>query len=133
VGGDRAEDLGYKRRMNSQARLEAIDDFWTREFALYLHEHRNPLNRMTHMVGVPLLIFTAVLGLWLQSWTLLVGGQVVGWAIQVAGHRIEGNKPALLKRPISFLMGPLMVFIEFLEPLGLHPRFVRRAREAVGL
>ena len=119
--------------MTSQARLEAIDDFWTREFALYLHEHRNPLNRMTHMVGVPLLIFTAVLGLWLPSWSLLVGGQVVGWAIQVAGHRIEGNKPALLKRPISFLMGPLMVFVEFIEMLGLHPRFARRAREAVGL
>lgn len=119
--------------MTSKANIEAIDEFWTREFALYLHEHRHPLNRMTHMVGVPLLIVTAALGLWLPSWSLLVAGQVVGWAIQIAGHRIEGNRPALLKRPISFLMGPLMVLIEFLELLGLHPRFARRAREAVGL
>lgn len=118
--------------MTSKARIEAIDEFWTREFALYLFEHRHPLNRMTHMVGVPLLIVTAVLGLWLPSMGLLIGGQVVGWAIQVAGHRIEGNRPALLKRPISFLMGPLMVFMELLELLGVHPRFVRRAREVVG-
>lgn len=117
----------------ARGRIEALDDFWAREFALYLNEHRHPLNRMTHMVGVPLLVITALLGLWLPSLPVLLGGQVVGWAIQVAGHRIEGNKPALLKRPISFLMGPLMVFIEFLEPLGVHPRFVRRAREAVGL
>lgn len=117
----------------AQARIEAIDEFWTREFALYLHEHRHPLNRMTHMVGVPLLLVTLALGLLWSDWLLVVGGQVVGWAIQVAGHRIEGNRPALLKRPISFLMGPLMVLIEFLAPLGLHPRFVRRAREAVGL
>lgn len=117
----------------AKARIEAIDEFWAREFALYLHEHRHPLNRMTHMVGVPLLLVTLGLGLWLPSWGILLGGQVVGWAIQIAGHRIEGNRPALLKRPISFLMGPLMVLIEFLEPLGVHPRFVRRAREAVGV
>lgn len=119
--------------MAKAAHLEAIDEFWTREFALYLYEHRHPLNRMTHMVGVPIILVSLGLAIWWQSWSLLVAGQVVGWAIQVAGHRIEGNRPALLKRPISFLMGPLMVLIEFLEPLGVHPRFVRRAREAVGL
>jgi uncharacterized membrane protein YGL010W len=60
-------------------------------------------------------------------------GQLVGWAIQIAGHRIEGNRPALLKRPISFLMGPLMVLVEFAEHFGLRFGFARRAREAVGL
>jgi hypothetical protein len=98
------------------AHIAALSDFWTREFAFYLHEHRNPLNRLTHMFGVPLLIVTGVLGLWWNNWALLVGGQVVGWAIQIAGHRIEGNRPALLKRPISFLMGP-----------ADGPRRVRRA------
>lgn len=115
------------------AHIEALSSFWTREFAYYLHEHRNPLNRMTHMVGVPLLLVTAALGLWRHDWALLVGGQIVGWAVQIAGHRFEGNRPALLKRPISFLMGPLMVLVEFAELLGLHFRFARRAREAVGL
>ena len=118
---------------NAPPHIAALSDFWTREFAFYLHEHRNPLNRLTHMFGVPLLIVTAALGLWWNDWSLLVGGQVVGWAIQIAGHKIEGNRPALLKRPISFLMGLLMVLVEFAEHLGLHFGFARRAREAVGL
>ncbi len=115
------------------AHIAALSDFWTREFAFYLYEHRHPLNRLTHMVGVPLLLGTAVVGLWQQDWALLLGGQLVGWAFQIAGHRIEGNRPALLKRPISFVMGPLMVLVEFAEHLGLRFRFARRAREAVGL
>jgi hypothetical protein len=115
------------------AHLAALSHFWTREFAYYLHEHRNPLNRLTHMVGVPIIVITAVLGLAWQSWPLFIGGEIVGWAFQIAGHRIEGNRPALLKRPISFLMGPLMVLVEAAEHLGLHFGFARRAREAVGL
>lgn len=115
------------------AHIEALSGFWTREFAYYLHEHRHPLNRVTHMFGVPLLLVTGVIGLWQQNWPLFIGGQVVGWAFQLAGHRIEGNRPALLKRPISFVMGPLMVLVEFAERLGLHFAFARRAREALGL
>lgn len=115
------------------AHIDAISSFWTREFAHYLNEHRHPLNRMTHMVGVPLLLVTGFIGLYQHDWTLLIGGQLVGWAIQIAGHRIEGNRPALLKRPISFLMGPLMVLVEYAELMGLHFRFARRAREVIGL
>ncbi len=119
--------------MTTPAHLAALSGFWTREFALYLHEHRHPLNRLTHMFGVPLLLVTALVGLWRGDWTMVVVGQIVGWAIQIAGHRIEGNRPALLKRPISFLMGPLMVLIECAEAIGLHFGFARRAREAVGV
>ena len=115
------------------AQIDALSSFWTREFAHYLNEHRNPLNRATHMVGVPLLLATAIVGLCQQNWTMAVVGQLVGWTIQIAGHRIEGNRPALLKRPISFLMGALMVLVEFAELLGLHFGFARRAREAIGL
>jgi hypothetical protein len=118
---------------STPAHLDALSGFWTREFAYYLHEHRNPLNRLTHMVGVPLLLVTAAVGLAQHNWALLIFGQVIGWAFQIAGHRIEGNRPALLKRPISFVMGPQMLLVEFAERLGLHFGFARRAREAVGV
>ena len=117
--------------MSDVERLRAIDDFWTRQFAFYLREHQHPLNRATHFVGIPLLIGTAVVGLATWNPWLIVGGQVVGWAIQILGHRIEGNKPALLKRPISLLMGPIMVLVEMVEAIGIHPAFARRAREAL--
>jgi uncharacterized membrane protein YGL010W len=104
---------------------------WQREFAHYLAEHRHPANKATHFVGIPLLIGTAVAGLVLLDWRLFLGGQVVGWAIQVLGHRIEGNRPVLLRRPSAFLMGPLMVLVELAGLLGARPAFAERARASV--
>ncbi len=114
-------------------RIGQIENFWEREFAFYLNEHRNPLNRASHMVGIPVLLGTAVAGLATLNLPLIVGGQAVGWAIQLIGHRIEGNRPALRKRKISFLMGPLMVLVELLELLGMHFEFAQRARLTLGL
>ncbi len=112
-------------------RIGTIDDFWTREFAFYVNEHRHPGNRATHMIGIPILVGTAVVGLLTWNPWLIVGGQVVGWAFQLVGHRIEGNKPALLKRPISFLMGPVMVTVEILETFGARFAFAEEARALV--
>jgi len=118
--------------MNAE-RIAGIDDFWVREFAYYLNEHRNPLNRLTHLFGIPILIVTGVVGLLSARWSLLIGGQIVGWALQLLGHRLEGNRPALLERKISFVMGPLMVLVELAERLGLRFGFADRARVAVGI
>lgn len=105
--------------------------FWSEELAHYLREHRHPLNRATHFIGIPTLLITPLIALAMADWRVLVGGQVVGWAWQLLGHRIEGNRPALLKRPISFLVGPLMVLIELLGALGVRPRFAVEAHAAV--
>ncbi len=107
------------------------ESFWEAEFTLYLAEHRHPANKATHFVGIPLLVATAVGALVLLDWRLFVAGQIVGWAIQLVGHRIEGNRPVLLKRPSAFLMGPLMVLVELGEWLGLRFAFARRARAAL--
>lgn len=109
----------------------AQHDFLTRQFVLYLREHRHPLNRATHLVGVPLLLATFFAGLLLPSVALLVGGQIVGWSIQLVGHRIEGNRPAVLKNLWSMPMGILMVLVELLALAGLRFRFAETARAAV--
>jgi uncharacterized membrane protein YGL010W len=111
--------------------IESLDDFWTRQFAYYLNEHRDPRNRLTHMFGIPILVVTLVASLVMLDWRMFLGGQLLGWAIQIAGHKIEGNKPALLKNPVAFLMGPLMVLVEMLELLGLKFRFAHQARGVV--
>ncbi len=117
--------------MRPADRARQIEPFWTRQFAFYLVEHQHPWNRATHMVGIPTLIITAVWGaVTLDPWVFF-GGQVVGWAIQLLGHRFEGNRPALLKNPIAFAMGPLMVLVELMETMGIHPGFAVEAREAV--
>lgn len=112
-------------------RIRGIDHFWTQQFAFYLNEHRHPQNRATHMVGIPILIITLVISIVTLDWRMFLGGQLLGWAIQIAGHKIEGNKPALLKNPIAFLMGPLMVLVEMVELVGLRFTFADRARRVV--
>jgi hypothetical protein len=106
---------------------------WQHEFELYLREHRHPLNRACHVVGIPLLTVTAIAALVRLDWRIFVVGWTVGWALQLAGHRIEGNRPAIRKRAMSALMGPVMVAVEILEVLGLHFAFAERARRAVGI
>ncbi len=112
-------------------RIDGLGDFWSRQFAFYLHEHRDPRNRATHMVGIPILVVTTLAALLLWDLRMFVGGQLLGWAFQLLGHKIEGNKPALLENPVAFLMGPTMVFVEMLELLGLKFDFAQRARKAV--
>ena len=106
-------------------------EFWTDAYANYLAEHRHPLNRATHFVGIPMLVSTPIAALVLWDWRWAAWGWIVGWIIQLLGHRIEGNRPALLKRPISFVVGPLMVGVEMLSILGIHPRIAVAARVRV--
>lgn len=105
--------------------------FLADEYQRYLAEHRHPLNRATHFIGIPLIVSSLIAAPLLWDWRILAVGQIVGWFFQLVGHRIEDNRPALLKRPISLLIGPLMVLLEiggfFLraEPstlLGAKPR-----------
>jgi uncharacterized membrane protein YGL010W len=101
-----------------------------REFELYLREHKDPRNKLCHRVGIPTLIVTGVAGLAMLDWRVFVGGQVVGWFFQLLGHRFEKNRPAFLSRPISIVMGPLMVVIELLELVGMRFTWTERARRA---
>ena len=117
--------------MEDEHEIAAIPHFWTRQYAFYLNEHRHPLNRLTHLFGIPILVLTLAYGLYRKNWKIVAGGQAIGWAIQLLGHRIEGNKPALLKNPSAFLMGPLMVTIESLELLGFSFAFAEEARGVV--
>mgnify|MGYP002633054495 CR=1 FL=1 len=117
--------------MDDDRQIAAIPSFWTRQYAYYLNAHRHPMNRLTHLFGIPIIVGTLALGLYKKNWKIVAVGQLVGWAFQLAGHGIEGNKPAFLGNPISFLMGPLMVTVEFLELLGFTIGFAEQAREVV--
>ena len=124
-------EVGSVSTMASRQRIIEIEDFWTRHFALYLYEHQHPLSRLLHMFGIPILLFTALLALITHSWGLFLIGQIVGWTIQILGHKIEGNRPAFLRDPTSFVMGPVMVLVELAEMGGIHFEFAQRARRAV--
>ena len=83
----------------------------------YKAKHQHPLNKLTHSIGIPLIVISLPLFFFSWRWALLLFG--IGWALQFIGHAIEGNQPAFFKNPMYLLVGPWWL--------------VRRAAAAVGL
>jgi uncharacterized membrane protein YGL010W len=83
----------------------------------YKAQHRHPLNRLAHSIGIPLIIVSVPL--FFVSWRWALGLFVVGWIFQLVGHAIEGTLPAFFSNAFYLIIGPWWL--------------VRRAAEAVGL
>jgi uncharacterized membrane protein YGL010W len=74
---------------------------WDAWIADYAASHQNAINKLTHLVGIPLIAVSVPLllaslfvgGLW--PWAL--GMFVVGWVLQFIGHAFEGKPPEFLK------------------------------------
>lgn len=83
----------------------------------YKAKHRHPLNKLTHNIGIPMIVVS--LPLFFFNWRWALALFIVGWIFQFIGHAIEGNQPAFFRNPVYLLVGPMWV--------------VRRAAEALGL
>ena len=83
----------------------------------YKAKHQHPLNRLTHSIGIPMIVISLPLFFLNWRWALLLFA--AGWALQFIGHAIEGNSPAFFRNPLYLLVGPWWL--------------VRRAAAAVGL
>jgi uncharacterized membrane protein YGL010W len=84
--------------------------------AQYEHEHTNPWNKMMHAIGIPFIIAGIIL-LWFTWWRIGLALFVGGWILLLAGHRIEGNKPAFFQGVIYFLVGPIWIAKELKDTL----------------
>ena len=73
--------------------------------ANYKAKHQHPLNRLTHSIGIPMIVIS--LPLFFFDWRWALGMFIVGWILQFVGHAIEGNQPAFFKNPVYLLVGPL--------------------------
>ena len=83
----------------------------------YKAKHRHPLNKLCHMIGIPMIVLAVPL--FFFSWRWALGLFVVGWILQFVGHAIEGNQPAFFHNPFYLLVGPWWL--------------VRRAAAAIGI
>jgi len=86
--------------------------------AIYQQEHTTFGNKLTHMVGIPMIV--ASIPTTLVN-PLLGGGLfTAGWALQFVGHYVfEKNKPAFYGDAYYLLVGPAWVAAEWLELLRL--------------
>src|SRR5688572_32679892 len=63
----------------------------------YKAKHKHPLNKLTHSIGIPMIVIS--LPLFCFNWRWALGLFIVGWILQFVGHAIEGNQPAFFKNP----------------------------------
>lgn len=83
----------------------------------YKSKHQHPLNKLCHVIGIPMI--TIALPLFFFRWRWALAMFVLGWILQFIGHAIEGNRPAFFQNPVYFFVGPWWL--------------VRRAARAIGL
>ena len=86
----------------------------------YRAKHRHPLNKLTHNIGIPMIVVS--LPLFFFSWRWALALFVVGWIFQFVGHAIEGNQPAFFRNPVYLLVGPMWVVRRAAEALRLGKR-----------
>ena len=83
----------------------------------YKAKHQHPLNRMSHNIGIPMIVISLPLFFFNWRWALLLF--FVGWTLQIVGHLIDGNQPAFFRHPVYLLVGPWWLIRRALLALGL--------------
>jgi uncharacterized membrane protein YGL010W len=82
---------------------------WDEWIVEYAEGHQHPMNRLTHMIGIPMIIVSLplfVAALFVpQLWILPVALFLMGWALQFIGHAFEGKPPEFFKDWRFLLVG----------------------------
>jgi uncharacterized membrane protein YGL010W len=70
---------------------------WDEWIAQYARSHQNPINRLCHTLGIPLIVLSIplfLLSYWVDGlWVLALALFVTGWLFQFVGHAVEGKPP----------------------------------------
>lgn len=80
--------------------------------AAYEASHQHPLNQLTHMVGIPLILFSPIFAVFCGLASALAAF-VIGWVFQFVGHAIEGNRPKFFENPWFLVIGPLYFLLKW--------------------
>jgi uncharacterized membrane protein YGL010W len=87
---------------------------------IYKARHRHRLNRLSHSIGIPLIVLSVPLFFFNRRWALVIF--VVGWLFQFVGHVVEGNQPAFFGNPLYLLVGPWWLVRRLAATLGSYSR-----------
>lgn len=70
----------------------------------YKNDHTHPINKATHMVGIPMIVVS--IPLFPLAPAPAAALFVVGWILQFVGHAFEGKPPSFFSDPRFLLVGP---------------------------
>jgi uncharacterized membrane protein YGL010W len=73
-------------------------DSWIEEYSA---AHQNPVNRLMHTIGIPMIALSILLVpvsfLVTGMWRIALGLFVLGWILQFIGHYLVGKPPEFMK------------------------------------
>lgn len=90
----------------------------------YKSKHQHPLNRLSHSIGIPMIVVS--LPVFFFNWRWALGLFIAGWILQFVGHAIEGNQPAFFKNPVYLLVGPLWLLRRAVSVFGFDKQRVSK-------
>ncbi|HVT17004.1 MAG TPA: DUF962 domain-containing protein [Thermoanaerobaculia bacterium] len=100
----------------SDPRFEAFEEF----YAVYLADHRHPVNRALHLLAKLLAIAGIVAAVVERSFLLLLAVPILAVAPCWIGHLLlEGNRPVSWRQPSASLLGTLHGWLR--RPLQRRP------------
>lgn len=82
----------------------------------YKQDHTHPVNKATHMVGIPMILVSLPVLPFAPAWA--AGLFVVGWIFQFIGHAFEGKAPSFFRDP-RFLLAGATWYLQKLRALVL--------------
>jgi uncharacterized membrane protein YGL010W len=69
----------------------------------YKQDHTHPVNRASHMIGIPMIIVSLPLIFFVPPVGIALF--VAGWIFQLIGHAFEGKAPSFFRDPRFLLVG----------------------------
>lgn len=84
----------------------------------YKAKHQHPLNRLCHVIGIPMIGISLLWFFFNWRWALALF--VLGWIFQFAGHLIERSQPAFFGNLIYLLVGPWWLVRRAVQAIGLR-------------
>lgn len=90
----------------------SLEERWQIATEFYEATHQDPVNRVLHVVGIPLIAGGAA-GMLLSRpfrpvWLASAGAFTFGWGLNFVGHAVfERKAPAFAEDPLSFFAGPV--------------------------
>lgn len=93
-----------------------LSERWQMAIEFYDSTHQDPVNRVLHTVGIPMIVGGAVGMLaaprYTPPWWVANGSWTLGWTLNFVGHGFfEKGAPAFAEDPLSFLAGPAWDFV----------------------
>jgi uncharacterized membrane protein YGL010W len=80
---------------------------WSLLLERYKGDHKDPRNRATHMVGIPMILASLPISATVIGLPLGAALFTSGWALQFLGHYYEGNDPAFFTDKRSLAVGAM--------------------------